>query len=175
MVMDSSTTTLPPEFNTALHVFADFLQKNDITQVKQEQLSRKIWEQSNVITTTKRRVKIRDIPSDIGWRWNQAKRKYTIKNPEGLKFELLKLVPRKSVRSHLNTLPPFKLWRIQVEDIATIFWCEKGYDCNPIFPYDINDFEFLRSFMNPKHANEIWCSKTKEEQDWNGLKDSLLE
>ena len=155
--------TAPPEFSQAfevLHKHLLFLLLN--RRVIPQQLSDELWMYSGNVSHVTRSSKIRDVPSGVGWRWNQAKRKYVIKHHQtGISLELLKLVPRKSVRSTLTNLPKLKLWQGTCTDEhnpITVFWCEKGLDSNETSPNDLNisDYEFLAPFMDQHLGEELW-------------------
>ena len=156
--------TAPPEFSQAfdvLHKHLHFLIQH--RRAIPQQLTDELWMYSGNLSHVTKSSKIRDVPSGIGWRWNQAKRKYVIKHHQtGISLELLKLVPRKSVRSTLANLPKLKLWQgttiEQQHTPITVFWCEKGFDSNEISSndLDISDYEFLAPFMDQHIGEELW-------------------
>lgn len=152
---------LPQEFIQATKVFDEIISRGTYQRTK---LTYECFFHSNAITVCKKSVKIRDIPSGYGWRWNQAKRRYSIKK-EGYSYELLKLVPRKTPTSTLKTLPKLKLWRAVVLSgrcKAIILWCERGQDIPESTLNDIHlsDLTFLAPLMDRDTAIELWPELT---------------
>ena len=176
---NTSTISLPPEFEKALKVINRKLEILHTKPQQTQKLSTNMWSKSGNLTIIKKRPKIRDIPSGFGWRWNQAKRRYNVTNDKvGAKIELLKLVPRKCVRSPISTLPTLKLWQASVvykvggKSSITVFWCEKGDKAaekavsNPFEmieeqhpnPINLDDYSFLAPLMDPTEACQLWPS-----------------
>lgn len=164
------STVIPPEFEKASKIISKRLESHASKPIYQK-LSSQMWLKSGTSSVIRKKPKIRDIPSGNGWRWNQAKRRYHITNDKlNLSFEILKLVPRRCVRSHLKTLPTLKLWQACIcnkKTPLTIFWCERGVDSMDIYQQqefvpesqesiEISDFLFLARFMHPSHAQQIW-------------------
>lgn len=163
---NSNSHPLPPEFEKAYKVACKQLDNpNAKLSIK---LPSSIWTTSGGCVCIKKKPKIREIPSGDGWRWNQAKRRYNVTHDKsGSSLELLKLVPRKTVRSHLKTLPTLKLWQVTVtgKRNLAIFWCEKGSDSIESVDDDIDlaDFSFLAPFMDPAEASTLWPTETPVE------------
>ena len=165
-----NTSPLPPEFEKAASVVNKRIESPEGRLNFTTNLTNNLWRKSNQLVSLKKVPKIREIPSGEGWRWNQAKRRYTIKNDNGSSIQIIKLVPRRSVRSTLKDLPKLKLWQartVNKKSNITIFWCEKGADSNINTPsqtkeqqpsLDINEFSFLADFMDPIEGQRIWPS-----------------
>jgi len=106
---NSNSQPLPPEFEKAFKVACKQLD-NSIAKLSVK-LPSSIWTTSGGCVCISKKPKIREIPSGKGWRWNQAKNRYyaTVENLN-VEVEVLKLVPRKSIRSTITKLPKLKLW-----------------------------------------------------------------
>lgn len=166
--MITVVSKLPPEFQTALGILQN-IQNEDFNELQPA-----IWKETGFCAHAKKKLKIREIPSGSQWKWNQAKKRYTIASFNGesnTNVELTKLVPRKSVNSTLNKLPKLKLWLgIISNDIKeySVLWCEKGIDFSPIESPELNidDYVFLADFMDDECSKEFWphlsCKSGKE-------------
>mmetsp|Transcript_38752 Transcript_38752/g.66518 ORF Transcript_38752/g.66518 Transcript_38752/m.66518 type:complete len:189 (-) Transcript_38752:36-602(-) len=157
--MISTSCSLPPEFDKAFKVLSKRIHSSfNCPTVK---LTDTLWMETGAIESIKKKLKIREIPSGSEWRWNQAKRRYTLScEKSGILIELTKLVPRKSARSTLTTLPKYKLWQASVlskTNPMTVFWCEKGADFNePKEDLQLQDYSFLAEFMDASEAKQLW-------------------
>ena len=167
---------LPPEFKSASKVLTRFMNSNVIHK-KTQKLSNDMWFRTDSKTFIKKTPKIREIPSGSGWRWNQAKKRYTFFHEKlNSDVELMKLVPRKYPNSTLKSLPKLKLWRATVLDDSnpcTAYWCEKGADSDESFDLvnlQIEDFSFLAPFVDDATRFELWPSSVSE----NNIIDSSL-
>ena len=150
---------LPREFKTALNKMRSIKQ----TETFKEKLHSCIWTESGGTAILRRSFKIKDIPACSLWRWNQAKRRFHARFDDGDHIiELMKLVPRKRIRTNTTILPKLKLWQGTIDYVesgysVTIFWCEKGLDGDS-FDEELNieDYTFLAKFMNESLCRELW-------------------
>ena len=151
--------TIPPEFERASNVIEKRVER--LLAHSNVLLTTSLWKNTDSLVAVKKIPKIREIPSGDGWRWNQAKRKYnTTFDKISTDVEIMKLVPRKSVRSSISRLPKLKLWQIKSVNRKTPFaayWCEKGSDSD-IEGQELNleDYSFLAEFMEPCEGQQLW-------------------
>ena len=151
--------TIPPEFERASNVIEKRVER--LLAHSNVLLTTSLWKNTDSLVAVKKIPKIREIPSGDGWRWNQAKRKYnTTFDKISTDVEIMKLVPRKSVRSTICRLPKLKLWQITSTNIRSpfaVYWCEKGSDSDNEFQdMDINDYSFLAEFIEPEEGKLLW-------------------
>ena len=156
--MRTTSNLLPPEFKKAFKVFSKTLKSVDNGIIPTGKLTKEVWSQSGNLVHVDKRPRIREIPSGNGWRWNQAKKRYTVTcEVNGNPVEIMKLVPRKTVNTPLIKLPKLKIFQLCDEITSfTTFWCEKGADSDPTLDLDVSDYSFLAEFMNPSEAIDIW-------------------
>jgi len=153
------TTPTPPEFEQALKVIEKRIER--LLAQPESHLTHSVYMKTDSLVAVKALPKIREIPSGEGWRWNQAKRRYVVTFDKiSTEVEIMKLVPRKSVRSTLDRLPKLKLWQIKSVNRKSSFaayWCEKGSDSD-IEGQELNleDYSFLAEFMEPSEGQELW-------------------
>jgi len=149
----------PPEFERASNIIEKSVEKllahSDIF------LTTSLWMITDSLIAVKKVPKIREIPSGDGWRWNQAKRKYNATFDKiSTEVEIMKLVPRKSVRSTIDRLPKLKLWQITSTNRRlpfAVYWCEKGSDSDNEFQnMNLNDYSFLAEFIDPEEGKLLW-------------------
>lgn len=176
--MGVSSTSLPPEFERALERITKYFNTTITPPINEKLIPDKIWKQSGFAVVVSSVPKIRTIPSGEGWRWNQAKHRYTV-NVENSNYsvELTKLVPRKSVRSTLDTLPKLKVWKgtiLMENNNQTVLWCEKGMDqtdiMNDIKEIDnlqIDDYSFLAPFMDSIESTSLFSPTDFSSLNWN--------
>lgn len=147
---------LPPEYKFALNVIDKYLSRNCKLSFLNK-MSEDVMEEGN-ISILKKKFKSREIPAGTNWRWNQVKSRKIVQLPASdVRAEFFKLMPRKINRNGI--LPSFscKLWQFNIIDIEgnvlfRVLWCEKGKKTQ----FDLDDYTFLASFMEPHLANELW-------------------
>lgn len=149
-----NSQALPPEYRKAYEVINNILSNN----IENEKLNTAIpidILKAGTIVFIGKDFKSRNIPSGTHWSWNQVKAKKiaNIQNAHGeFVIEFFKLMSRPVQNV------PYKLWRFNVtkfdrgaqKTVFRVLWCEKG-DL-----IDVQDFEFLSTFMEPCVANELW-------------------
>lgn len=167
-MIHTSTLHTPPEYDRASQVIGKYYLKMKETNTMPSTthgMTSNLWKSTDSLVCINRRPKIRDIPSGIGWRWNQAKRRFSMVNEEtGFTIEILKLVPRKSAGSSLEALPKLKLWQgsFYNDENTTIFWCEKGED-HVSTDLKLSDYSFLSKFMdNRALGDHLWPNTDKD-------------
>lgn len=181
-----SHVNLPPEFNKALEVAIQKFDELLIKRVSSQELTNQLWTTTGFSAFTRKQYKIREIPSGDGWRWNQAKHRYTISDTKyGAPLSIIKLVPRKAAKSSLDSLPKLKLWLISMtykKYSMSIFWCEKGADLyTPQEELNLKDYAFLAPFMDPLTSKELFPTydihnrSFSQEKTWQDLLVELIE
>ena len=154
-----------PEVKRALKIIDQEIENvSSINFIHYEELTQQVWENSGRITIIQSLPKIKQIPSEKGWRWNQSKGRISIEKMDrpSVSIDLMKLVPRKVVRSHLESVPSLKLWEANVYEFGkfkyTVFWCEKGARPGDL---QLEDFSFLAKWMDPNRAQQLWPNCTE--------------
>ena len=155
-----SYADIPPEFHFAFNKMCKrltFLSNNPLpSSVLQDQF----WEK-DILLHVYKVPKIRNIPSGSEWRWNQAKRKYSFKK-NGMKVEILKLVPRRLNKNISCKIPKVKLWQACITDTPcnpiVLFWAQSitTKEESKTIP-DIQNYYFLAPFMEDNELQkELW-------------------
>ena len=110
----------------------------------------------------------RKIPTGQYWRWNQAKSRQTVHLPLGV-VTFYKLTARKSKKA-LFEAPKCKLWKFEISPHNGkpfyVLWCEKSStdvsslacDSEAKSEITLQDLSFLKPFMEPELANQLWPS-----------------
>ena len=158
---------MPPEFEKAVKVCMKKLEQYQHETLPYE-IPSSIYKKTGSIVGVRKLAKIREIPSGNGWRWNQAKKRYSaLSETFNLEFEVLKLVPRKSVKSNIVKLPKLKLWQVNFKNSNSpiiIYWCERGTDLESTssdLDLDLEAYSFLAEFINPEVGKELWPNHPK--------------
>jgi len=76
--MVTEVSSLPPEFQNALGILQNIKNENIRFDLRSS-----IWEETHSCAYVKRKLKVREIPSGSQWKWNQAKKRYTIASFNG--------------------------------------------------------------------------------------------
>ena len=78
-------------------------------------------------------IKIQEIPTGYGWKWNQTRKKKENVSGSSETMVITKLIPRGGVLNQ-EPVPRYKLWHVTFSNeatISTVLFCEKGVDRNP--------------------------------------------
>ena len=155
-----SYADIPPEFHFAFNKMYKRLAFLSNNQVPSSVLQDQFWEKDNLSHVYKL-PKIRNIPSGSEWRWNQAKRKYNFKK-NGMKVEIMKLVPRRLNKNISSGIPKVKLWQAYITNTVynpiVLFWTQSTttQEESKTIP-DIQNYSFLAPFMDDNElGREIW-------------------
>lgn len=78
-------------------------------------------------------IKVQEIPTGHGWKWNQTRRKKEHVLGTSESMVISKLIPRRSKLSQ-EPKPHYKLWHVTFSyenTLSTVLFCEKGADKSP--------------------------------------------
>ena len=180
LVAQNTILPIPPEFNRAVsNIHKSFINFKCGEYSTCVQTTKEIWLRSNNFSFFNDILKVKQIPSESGWRWNQAKGRISFINDDKIiKIDLAKLVPRKIPKRSESLVPSMKIWHAIVTNNNskfTVLWCERGYDIkltsktklkSTITPkpiqimeednLNIDDYKFLAPYMDLESAVDLW-------------------